>query len=155
MKLKIIGSVVGVVLAVSIIGAGTIWAQGGGPTNTPTAPTAPAAPAACQQYMQALAQHLGVSVDKLTQAGKDAAKDMVDQAVKDGRLTADQATAAKQRIDQAQGSCGFGGFGFHGFGGFGGFGFPPFGGPHGSGPNGPQGPRQGPGRVITGTQRSE
>lgn len=113
MKLKLIGVTVGVLLAVTIIGIGTLWAQGGGPTATPAPanPQAtPSAPNYCQQYMQSLAQHLGVSVDRLTQASKDAAKDMIDQAVKDGRLTQDQANTAKQRIDQMQGQCGFKGF---------------------------------------------
>ena len=135
MKLKMIGSIVGVFLAIGIIGVGTIWAQSAGTANTPSivipgaqsngAPDTQSldatnaltgTAAACDQYMQALAQHLGVTVDKLAQAGKDAAKDMIDQAVKNGRLTPDQATAAKQRIDQAQGGCGLG-FGFGRFGG--------------------------------------
>ncbi len=145
MKLKMIGAIVGVLIALGIIGIGTIWAQGGGPTATP--PTTTPAASLCQQYMQALAQRLGVSVDKLTQASKDAAKDMVEQAVKDGRLTPDQATTAKQHIDQAQGGCGFEPFGFHGFRGVGPFGFPPPGG-FGVPPFG--GPRHG--QVITGTR---
>ena len=141
MKLKVLGIVVGVLATIGIIGVGTIWAQGG--TPTPAAPAAPSTNTSCDQFMQALAQHLNVSVDKLTQAGKDAAKDLIDQAVKDGRLTPDQATQAKQRIDQAQGACAFGKFG-----GFehGGFGLPPFGGPKGF----PRGPR--PGQIITGTR---
>jgi len=139
MKLKLLGVVVGVLATVGIIGVGTIWAQGG--TPTPAAPSAPAQNTSCDQFVQALAQHLNVSVDKLTQAGKDAAKDLIDQAVKDGRLTADQATQAKQRIDQATGACAFGKFG-----GFEHGGLPPFGGPKGS----PRGPR--PGQIITGTR---
>ncbi|MBI3731868.1 MAG: PDZ domain-containing protein [Chloroflexi bacterium] len=144
MKFKVISAVAGVLLALGVLGATTIWAQGGSGGT----PTAPAAPAACTQYLQALAQHLGVSVDKLTQAEKDTAKDMVDQAVKDGRLTADQATAAKQRIDQATGACGFGRFEPHGFGGFGGpGGFRGFGGSRGGQPGQPGGP----GHPMTGT----
>lgn len=147
MKLKLLGITVGVLVAVVIIGAGTIWAQGGGQTPTPAAPSAPTTNTACDQFMQALAGHLNVSVDTLTQATKAAAKDMVDQAVKDGRLTQDQANQAKQRIDQAQGSCGFGRFGAFGGIGHGRFGgFPPSGAPNGQ----PRGPRSG--RVITGTR---
>jgi membrane-associated protease RseP (regulator of RpoE activity) len=148
MKFKVIASIAGVLLAVGVIGVGTIMAQGGGPTATP--PTANPGTAACQQYMQSLAQHLGVSVDKLTQATKDAAKDMVDQAVKGGRLTQDQANQAKQRIDQAQGECGFGRFGFGFFKGFGHFGVPPAGAPPFGGPRGPRGPRNG--GVVTETR---
>lgn len=174
MKLKLIGSILGVLVALGLIGAGTLWAQSGGqittlaravtnaqvggqtdsqPGDPPdaqgTVVTSTARAAMCDRFMQSLAGHLGVTVEKLAQAGKDTAKDMVDQAVKDGRLTADQATAAKQRIDQAQGNCAFG------LGGFRGHGFPR-GGPgfpgkhddkHGDKHNGPRG-----GNVITGTR---
>jgi len=105
--------------------------------------------AQCTAFMTDLAGRLNVTVDKLTQATKDSAKAMIDQAAKDGRLTADQATAAKARIDQAQGNCvlGLGGFGGRGFpGGKGGPGFP--GGP--GGPGRGAGPRGG--NVITGTR---
>jgi PDZ domain len=190
MKLKLIGSILGVLVAVGLIGVGTIWAQAGGQittlagavTNarvggqTDTQPggavssqdtvtgtrglTNTARIAMCDQFMTALAGHLNVTVDVLAAAGKATAKDMIDQAVKDGRLTAEQATAAKTRIDQAQGNCAFGLGGFRGRGGPGGFpgggpGFP--GGPKGN----PGGPRGGPkgnpagprgGKVITGTR---
>jgi membrane-associated protease RseP (regulator of RpoE activity) len=159
MKLKVIGSIIGVLVAVGLIGAGTILAQTALPTATPPSAstdsqgavvTNTTGTALCDQYLQALAGHLGVTVEKLTQAGKDAAKDMIDLAVKNGRLTADQATAAKQRIDQAQGACGgFGGFG-RGFDGRGGPGFP--GGPgFQGGPKNKQGGPRG-GKVITGTR---
>ena len=152
MKLKVLGITVGVLLTVAIIGVGTIWAQSGVVTPAPASPAAPAAPAqnaSCDQFMQALATHLGVTVDKLTQASKDASKDLIDQAVKDGRLTQDQANQAKQRIDQAQGACAFGHFGGFGRGPFGGQ--PPAGGfPPAGGPRGPRGQR--PGQVITGTR---
>src|SRR5258708_6656474 len=107
MKVKVIGVIAGVLAALGVIGAGTIWAQGGGPTPTPNT----AASAACDQYLQSLATHLNTTVDNLKSAGKAAAKDMVAQALKDGKLTQDQATAANQRIEQAQGNC-FGGFDF-------------------------------------------
>src|SRR5437867_9724682 len=100
MKLKVVGVIVGVVAALALIGAGTIWAQGGGATNQ-------AATTACDQYLQSLAGHLNTTVDALKKAGKDAAKDMIAQAVKDGKLTQAQADAATQHIDSATGNCEF------------------------------------------------
>jgi hypothetical protein len=154
MKVKVIGVIVGVLAAIGVIGVGTIWAQGGGPTATPNA-----ASTACDQYLQSLATHLNTTVDNLKAAGKAAAKDMVAQALKDGKLTQDQANTLNQRIDQAQGNC-FGGLGRFGF-----FGLPFFRGlPRGNNqtpgngqqPNNPKprGPRGGfprPGQGITPT----
>jgi len=147
MKLKVIGIAVGALMALGLIGVGTIWAQGG-TGGTPT-PNNPSAASSCDQFNQALAKRLNVDVSKLTQAEKDASKDLIDQAVKDGKLTPDQANQAKQRIDQAQGTCGFGPFGHPG-----GFenhrGLPPFGGPKPGQPNGQ--PDRRPGQIITGTR---
>jgi len=187
MKLKLIGSLLGVLVAIGLIGAGTIWAksnmpgetqsgaltsaQVGGQTNPlPGAPidsqdavtrtrniTATAQiQAQCTAFMTDLAGRLGVGVDKLTQATKDTAKAMIDRAVTDGKLTADQATAAKARIDAAQGNCvlGLGGFGRGAFpGAKGGPGFPGGkGAPGGPGFPGGRGPGPRGGNVITGTR---
>lgn len=174
MKLKLIGSILGVLAAIGLIGVGTIWAQSGGqittlaeavtnarvggqtdtqpsgaPDSQSTVVTSTARTAMCDQFMQALAGHLGIKVETLAQAGKDTAKDMIDQAVKDGRLTAEQATAAKTRIDQAQGNCAFGLGEFRGRGFPGGFpgGGPGFPGKPGDKHSGPRGSN-----VITGTR---
>ncbi len=178
MKLKLIGSLLGVLVAIGLIGVGTIWAKSNMPGETQsgaltsaqvggqTSPlpganvdsqdaltrtrsiTATAQiQAQCTAFMTDLAGRLGVGVDKLTQATKDTAKAMIDKAVTDGKLTADQATAAKARVDAAQGNCvfGLGGFERGGFpGGKGGPGGPGFPGGRGPGPRG--------GNVITGTR---
>jgi membrane-associated protease RseP (regulator of RpoE activity) len=156
MKVKVVGVIVGVLAALAVIGVGTLWAQGGGPSPTPNTPTT----TMCDQYLQSLATHLNTTVDNLKAAGKAAAKDMVAQALKDGKLTQDQANTLNQRIDQANGNC-FGGFGF----GRGFFGFPwfrNFPGPKNQNPNNgqqpnnpnPNGPRRGfprPGQGVTPT----
>jgi hypothetical protein len=88
------------------LGATTIWAQG---TNVlgavqgimPQSQSEQQAQNRCQAYEQALAHQLGIDVGKLQQAQKDAAKAVVDQALKDGQLTQAQADAAKQKINQA------------------------------------------------------
>ena len=61
-----------------------------------------------EQYMNSLASKLGVDRAKLDQAIKDAQKEVIDQAVKDGKITQDQANwlldpqaAMKAQIEQA------------------------------------------------------
>ena len=89
-------------------------------------------------FMQSLAKHLGISTEKLQDAAKAAAIDQVDAALADGKITKEQADAAKERIRSGDapllffgprfrgGGPGFGpgpgfghgpGFGFHHFGG--------------------------------------
>ncbi len=88
------------VFGVVVLGGGTALAQG----PTPSAPTTPApqGPDWGQSFFQALANRLGVTLDRLTQAVKDAAKDVVAQSLQAGRVTQDQANQMTQRIDQWQ-----------------------------------------------------
>jgi hypothetical protein len=65
-----------------------------GATGTPKATT----DVYCQRYQQDLAKRLGVSVSELQKASQAAADDTVDQLVKDGKLTQDQANKIKSRI---------------------------------------------------------
>jgi hypothetical protein len=48
--------------------------------------------------MQSLAKHLGISTEKLQDAAKAAAVDQIDAALADGKITKEQADAAKERI---------------------------------------------------------
>ncbi len=119
-------------VALVVVGLGAVSvarvAQAQGPT--PTAPSSPPTNTFEQSFWQALAGKLGVSLDRLTQAVKDAAKDTVASAVTSGQLTQDQATQANQRIDQWQPGQGlplgrgFGGPGGRGDRGPGGLGGP-------------------------------
>src|SRR5262245_9589419 len=91
-------------------------------------------------FMDSLAKHLGISTEKLQDAAKAAAIDQIDAALADGRITKEQADAAKERIQSGDaplllgprfrdGGPGFG-FGFRAGPGFGpgpGFGFHHFG----------------------------
>jgi polyhydroxyalkanoate synthesis regulator phasin len=114
-KVVLIGLVVLVLLAAGI-GGTLVLAQG--PTTTPTAPAAsttptPTAPATSgtptpsaprtlsDLYWQALAQRLGLSVDKLQQTIVDARKDAINQAVKQGLLTQAQADRLLQQLQNA------------------------------------------------------
>ncbi|HEX7975569.1 MAG TPA: hypothetical protein VF498_14260 [Anaerolineales bacterium] len=101
------------------------------------APNATAAPGATAQpntektqyrdfFLQALAGRLGIDVTKLKDAITGATQDTIDQAVKDGKLTQDQANQLKNSL--AQGNYPGFGFGFFGKGMRHGFGF---GGPRG------------------------
>ena len=76
-------------------------------------------------FMQSLAKHLGISTEKLQDAAKAAAIDQIDAALADGKITKEQADAAKERIQSGDAPLLFGprfrddgpGFGFrHGFG---------------------------------------
>jgi hypothetical protein len=49
-------------------------------------------------FMQSLAKHLGISTEKLQDATKAAAIDQIDAALADGKITKEQADAAKERI---------------------------------------------------------
>jgi hypothetical protein len=76
-------------------------------------------------FIANVAKRLGVTTAALEDALKGARIDQVDEALKDGKITQEQADAAKERIESGEGrGFGFGpgpghghhGFGHHGFG---------------------------------------
>ncbi len=62
----------------------------------------------CQQYLQDLANRLGVSVSTLQQDKLGAAEDVLAQLVKDGKLTQNQANRIKQRLESNKACTGNG-----------------------------------------------
>ncbi len=130
----VFAGVVALALLAALFGASAVGnvALAQGPTTTPTAPGAPPAPptnALEQTFWQSLANRLGVTIDRLTQAVKDAAKDTIASALQGGSLTQQQADALNQRADQWQPGQGLplggkGGRGGHGGGERGGPGGP-------------------------------
>jgi polyhydroxyalkanoate synthesis regulator phasin len=62
----------------------------------------------CTQYLQDLAQRLNVSVSTLQQDKLAARKDVINQMVKDGKLTQAQATAIEQKLSSRQECTGTG-----------------------------------------------
>ena len=62
----------------------------------------------CQQYLQGLANRLGVSVSTLQQDKLASADDVIAQLVKDGKLTQNQANQLKQRLASHQACTGKG-----------------------------------------------
>jgi hypothetical protein len=53
-------------------------------------------------FWDSVAQHLGISSEKLEDATKAAAADQVDRAVEDGRITKEQADELKSRIESGE-----------------------------------------------------
>lgn len=62
----------------------------------------------CQQFQQDLAKRLNVSTDQLNKDRQGSINDVLDQMVKDGKITQDQATKAKQNLSKRQ-WCGWNG----------------------------------------------
>jgi uncharacterized protein YidB (DUF937 family) len=123
--------VVGVVAALLLaaVGGAAVLAQTGTPPSTQSPQTTPQTPKPNlgQDFWQALADKLGVSIDVLRQDIRDALKSAADKAVQEGNLSQAQADQLKQRADQWQGNeapfpffgrPGFEGHGFRGRGGF-------------------------------------
>lgn len=118
-KARIIGLGFGVLLIVAAFGVvlwqttnmpttSTAFAQGGStatpaPSTSGTTPT-PAAQPTQQQigdaFWNALATKLGVSADDLKSKAVATRQEMIDQAVKDGRITQAEGDAIKQRINE-------------------------------------------------------
>ncbi len=102
----LVAGVAGLAVLASAIGGGIVFAASGdSPTPTPSTQNGtPPSPGDRQQrlddYLNKLAANLGVTVDKLKGALKDTAKQEIDKAVADGKLTADQAQKLKDAIDK-------------------------------------------------------
>ena len=83
-----------VALFAAIVGPSAALAQG--PAPTPTTPTN----TMDQTFWQSLANKLGITLDRLQQAVKDAAKEAIANGVQNNRLTQPQADSLNQRVDQ-------------------------------------------------------
>lgn len=108
-KARWIGLAAGALIVLGVLGV-VAWQAGGAlvseayaqaPTGTPT-PQAKGMNWGVA-FWNALAKRLGIAPDDLTSKAKEAQKDAVDQAVKDGKLTQAQADQFKKSIDQSSG----------------------------------------------------
>jgi hypothetical protein len=90
-------------------GAALATAAGNDGSTAPT--TAPSPSSEANAFLESVASHLGISVDKLKAAVKAAAEDRVDAALAAGRITKAQADALEQRIESGNGPFGLGGLG--------------------------------------------
>lgn len=90
-------------LAVALLGGGVLLGRTFADTPTPTpTPAKPQAQTLRQDWLNRVAQILGVTPERLTDAFKQAARETVQQAVQSGRLTQEQANRILQRIDQGR-----------------------------------------------------
>ncbi len=96
--LALLGLVVGAFFAGPLLAS----ASSGQTTTTTAQGTNPY----CEQYLQDLAHRLNVSVSTLEQDQLAARTDVVDQLVKDGKLTQAQANAIKQNMQKHQACSG-------------------------------------------------
>ena len=79
--------VIGAIVLAVVVGAGTAIAASGGGATSPSA------------FLDSLAQHLGISREKLDEAARAAAVDQVEAALDEGTITKEQADELKQRIE--------------------------------------------------------
>jgi len=94
---KIVAVAVGAALLVGVLGIGAAFAA--------DPPTPTGYPGYQGAVFTRVAEILGIDQQKLSDAFIQARTEQVDQAVKDGRLTQQQADWIKQRIQQAQQSA--------------------------------------------------
>ncbi|MEW5762282.1 MAG: Fis family transcriptional regulator [Bacillota bacterium] len=89
-----------VLAALALVGlfAGAALAQESATPNRPDAD----APAFFQTFLEKFASALGVDKDKVVAAAKEAGKQVVDEAVQQGKMTPEQAARIKNEIDQGQ-----------------------------------------------------
>jgi hypothetical protein len=106
------------VMAVTVLGAGLVVSVASAQTPTPGAESGTATSLG-ENFWQFLADRLGVTLEQLVQAVRDAGRDTTAQGVTDGVLTQEQADTMNERLETwqpGQGGLPFGkGFG-HGHG---------------------------------------
>ena len=111
-KILLIGGGSALLLLCVLFGAffaGPLLASARSGQSTATAASTPTTPNPyCQQYLQDLANRLGVSVSTLQQDKLASADDVIAQLVKDGKLTQNQANQLKQRLASHQACTGKG-----------------------------------------------
>lgn len=97
---------VAVTAAALLVSAGAVLAENAPADGTAQSPH--------QTFLAKVAAGLGIPVDRLTGAMKDASTQMVDEAVQQGRLTEAQAAMLRERISQGGYMFGPGGPGWRG-----------------------------------------
>lgn len=93
-RLILIAGALALVAVLAIGGVATVFAAG--PTNT-------GGTSRGQEFLNRLANNLGISTDKLQQGLKTTADQEIDNAVANGRITQDQGNKAKAKVDAGNG----------------------------------------------------
>lgn len=97
-RLIIVAGSIAVVAILAVGAFATVFAEG-----TPTSSTGSSPSSRAQVFLQRLASNLGITTDKLQQGLKETANQYVDQAQANGKITQQQADAAKQKIANSNG----------------------------------------------------
>lgn len=97
-RLIMIAASLAVVAVLAVGGFATVFAAG-----TPTTTNATTHSTRAQTFLDRLASNLGITTDKLQQGLKATANQYVDQALSKGKITQQQADAAKQKIANSNG----------------------------------------------------
>ncbi len=100
-RMVVLAASMAVVAIIAIGGFATVFAAG-----NPSSGNSDSSSRA-QTFLSRLASNLGISTDKLQQGLKDTADQYVDQAQQNGKISSDQASAAKQRIADSNGLAPF------------------------------------------------
>jgi 3-hydroxyacyl-CoA dehydrogenase len=97
-RMVFVAGAVALVALLAIGGVATVFAAG----STTTSGTSRG-----QEFLNRLANNLGITPDKLQQGLKTTADQEIDNAVANGRITQDQANKAKQNVDNGNGLSAF------------------------------------------------
>jgi hypothetical protein len=97
-RLVVLAASLAIVALLAIGGVATVFAAG----STTTSGTSRG-----QEFLNRLANNLGITPDKLQQGLKTTADQEIDNAVANGRITQDQANKAKQNVDNGNGLSAF------------------------------------------------
>jgi hypothetical protein len=97
-RLFVVAAVLALVALLAIGGMATVFAAGSTDANGSSRG---------QEFLNRLADNLGISTDALQQGLKKTADQEIDNAVANGRITQDQANKAKQSVDNGNGLSAF------------------------------------------------
>lgn len=97
-RLLVLAASVAIVALLAVGGVATVFAAG---------PTTSSGTSRGQEFLNRLANNLGITPDKLQQGLKSTADQEIDNAVANGRITQDQANKAKQNVDNGNGLSAF------------------------------------------------
>jgi hypothetical protein len=101
-RLVMLAGSVAIVVLLAIGGAATVFAA-----SPPATPGATSQPNRAQQFLNRLANTLGITTDKLQQGLKTTADQSIDNAVANGKITQAQADNAKAKVDAGNGLSAF------------------------------------------------
>jgi carboxylesterase type B len=97
-RIVMLAGAVAIVALLAVGGVATVFAA-----SPPATPDATSQPNRAQEFLNRLANNLGISTDKLQQGLKTTADQTIDNAVANGKITQAQADKAKAKVDSGNG----------------------------------------------------